>query len=303
MSRPTDKVIVTVAPTGGFLTPEDHPFVPTQPPDIADDVARCSSAGASVAALHARRIDDQATCDASVYQQINSLVRQRCDVVINNSTGGGVNGDMVRKRDDGSLVVDWEARLQGLDGGADICTLDPITAYVATPDGEVLMDTPPSRSAELATAMMRRGIKPEWEAFSPTHLVQDIAQLTTAGLDQPPYVVNLVFGLHHTFQNALPYTPDLLQHMVALLPSDAEFCVSISGSDQLRGLTHALLLGGHVRVGIEDNAYLATDRPATNVALVEQIVEIIENLGLQPATTAEAREMLGLHPGQEPSDE
>jgi 3-keto-5-aminohexanoate cleavage enzyme len=303
VSRRTDKVIVTIAPTGGFLTPSNHPFVPTQPADIADDVARCSSAGASVAALHARRADDQATCDASVYQQINSLVRQRCDVVINNSTGGGVNGDMVRKRDDGSLVVDWEARLQGLDGGADICTLDPITAYVASPDGEVLMDTPPSRSAELATAMLRRGIKPEWEAFSPTHLLQDIAQLIASGLDRPPYLINLVFGLQRTFQNALPYTPDLLQHMVALLPENAEFCVSISGEDQLRGLTHALVLGGHVRVGIEDNAYLASGQPTTNVAMVERIVNIIETLGLQPATSAETREILGLDRVQEHSCE
>ncbi|MFE4501981.1 3-keto-5-aminohexanoate cleavage protein [Rhodococcus sp. NPDC056743] len=287
-----DKVIVTVAPTGGFLTAADNPYIPTQPQQIAADVARCHSAGASVAALHARRPDDQATCDAAIYRHMNTLVRERCDIVLNNSTGGGVNGDMVRTRSDGSRVVDWDARLQGLYGGADTCTLDAITAYVTSPVGEVLMDTPPSRAAELASAMRALGITPEWEAFSPTHLLQEIRDLT-AGYPGP-HLVNLVLGLDHTFQNAMPYSPKNLQEMVEYLPENSVFSVSISGSDQIRGLTHALVLGGHVRVGIEDYPFLETGEPAENVRLVENIVGIVESLGLQPATPDEARAILGL---------
>ncbi|RRQ29085.1 3-keto-5-aminohexanoate cleavage protein [Rhodococcus sp. Eu-32] len=286
------KVIVTVAPTGGFLTKADNPYIPTQPDEIAADVERCHSAGASVAALHARRPDDQATCDSAIYREINTLVRQRCDVVINNSTGGGVNGDMVRIRDDGSRVVDRDARLQGLYGGADTCTLDAITAYVRSPHGEILMDTPPSMATELHSVMRTLGIKPEWEAFSSAHLVQEIGELTRG--EPGPHLVNMVLGLDKTFQNAVPYSPHILQEMVAHLPENALFSVSISGSEQLRGLTHALLLGGHVRVGIEDYPFLETGQPAENARLVENIVGIIERLGMQTATPDEARAILGL---------
>lgn len=297
MSDLRDKVIVTVAPTGGFLTVADNPFIPTQPEQIAADVARCHSAGASVAALHARRPDDQATCDAAIYRQMNTLVRQSCDIVINNSTGGGVNGDMVSVRSDGTRIVDWDARLQGLHGGADTCTLDAITAYVTSPVGEVLMDTPPSRAAELAASMRKLGIKPEWEAFSPSHLLQEIRTLTA---EQPgPHLVNLVLGLDRTFQNAMPYSPQILQQMVEHLPEKSVFSVSISGPDQLRGLTHALVLGGHVRVGIEDYPFLANGEPAENVRLVENIVDIVQRLGMQPATPGEARAILGLEGSDE----
>ncbi|MEU4838613.1 3-keto-5-aminohexanoate cleavage protein [Nocardia testacea] len=298
MTTLRDKVIVTVAPTGGFLTKADHPYVPTQPEEIAADVARCHSAGASMAALHARRPDDEATCDAGIYRRINDLVRERCDIVVNNSTGGGVNGDMVRVRADGSRVVDWSARLDGLGGGADTCTLDAITAYVSSPCGEILMDTPPSRAAELAAAMRARGIKPEWEAFGPSHLLQEIGTLTAG--EPGPHLVNMVLGLDRTFQNALPYTPAILQQMVDVLPTDSVFSVSIGGSEQMRGLTHALVLGGHVRVGIEDNPCLVPGEPTENVRFVEHIVGIVERLGLTPASPDEARLILGL---KGPSDE
>jgi len=82
------KVIITVAPTGGMATKQQSPHLPTQPEEIADQVAECVEQGASIAALHARRPgDDAATCSPDVYARINELVRDRCDVVINNSTG------------------------------------------------------------------------------------------------------------------------------------------------------------------------------------------------------------------------
>lgn len=289
----TRKVIVTIAPTGGFLTRHQHPYVPTQPEDIADDVYRCYNAGASMAALHARRPDGEATCDPGIYRRINTLIRERCDVVLNNSTGGGANGDMVRQTS-GPRVIDWAERLRGLDGGADTCTLDAITAYANAPDGEILMDTPPSRARELAELMRSRGIKPEWEAFNPAHIVQEIHTLPQRGLDTAPYLVNIVLGLHNLFQGAMPYTPRILQHMVDLLPPGTVFTTSVSGPEQTQGLTNALLLGGHVRVGIEDNPDYTPGEPAENVRFVERIVRIIGELGMEPATPVEARELLGL---------
>lgn len=295
---PARKVIVTVAPTGGFATKAHTPYVPTQPEEIAEDVRRCVEAGASVAALHARRPDDEATCDGAIYRRINDLVRARCDVVINNSTGGGVNGDMVAGSDRITDVI-WSERLKGLDGGADMCTMDAMTFIATAPDGrEVVMKTPPSRATELAELMRRKGIKPEWEAFSPTHILQDAARLIAAGYDSGPHFFNLVFGLDTAFQGALPYTPRLLQMMVDLLPAGALFNVSTIGPDQLRALAHALVLGGHIRVGIEDNLYLSPGVPGSNVQFVERAVRLVRELGLEPATTAEARQMLGLAPGR-----
>ncbi|CAH1660143.1 beta-keto acid cleavage family enzyme [Chelatococcus asaccharovorans] len=294
----TRKVIITIAPTGGFATKAHTPYVPTQPEEIAEDVRRCVEAGASVAALHARRPDDEATCDGAIYRRINELVRARCDVIINNSTGGGVNGDMVSGSDRITDVI-WSERLKGLDGGADMCTMDAMTFIATAPDGrEVVMKTPSSRATALAELMRQKGIKPEWEAFSPTHILQDAARLIAAGYDSAPYFFNLVFGLDTAFQGALPYTPKLLQMMIELLPAGALFNVSTIGPDQLHAMAHALILGGHLRVGIEDNPYLSPGVPGTNVQFVERAVRIVRELGLEPATTAEAREMLGLAPGR-----
>ncbi|WP_039805432.1 3-keto-5-aminohexanoate cleavage protein [Nocardia araoensis] len=288
------KVIITVAPTGGLATKADNPQLPTQPDEIAEDVVRCYEAGASIAALHARRADDEATCDPLIYRAMNELIRARCDIVINNSTGGGVNGDLLGWNESGYHEVHWAERLRGLDGGADMCTLDAMTTFASVGGREVLLATQPSRGRELAEGMRARGIKPEWEAFGPAHLVQEIATLIGDGYDSPPYFVNLVLGLDTVFQGALPYSPRNLQMMVDLLPERSLFTVSIVGDPDIDALVHALLLGGHVRVGLEDNLRNAVGEPATNLAVVERIVRVVRELGMEPATAAEAREMLGL---------
>jgi uncharacterized protein (DUF849 family) len=142
--------------------------------------------------------------------------------------------------------------------------------------------------------MKERGIKPEWEVFSPTHIVQDVKTLIESGLDEPPYFINLVLGAHRGFQNAMPYTPRILQGMVDLLPQDCIFCVSGIGPAQLPSGINSLLLGGHARTGLEDNLYYAQGELATNARLMERLVRIIRDLGMEPATPAEARALLGL---------
>jgi 3-keto-5-aminohexanoate cleavage enzyme len=295
----SSKVIVTIAPTGGMANKGQNPNLPTQPQEIADDVLRCYNEGASVVAVHARRPDDQATCDPLIYRRINGLIREKCDIVINNSTGGGINGDMVRQASNGYYEIMWDERLKGLDGGPEMCTLDP-TTIVASFDGrEILMNTSPSRCRELATLMKSRGIKPEWEVFSPTHLLQDVTACLEAGLDEPPYFINFVLGADRGFQGAMPYTPKILQQMVELMPKDAIFNVSAIGPFQLNAGLQSLLLGGHVRVGLEDNLYYSRGRLATNVDQVIRIVRIMRDLGLEPATPTEAREIIGLRSPQQ----
>jgi uncharacterized protein (DUF849 family) len=290
----TRKVILTIAPTGGMASKSQNPHLPVTPAEIADDVYACYRAGASVVAVHARRADGLATCDPGVYREINTRIRDRCDIVINNSTGGGVNGDMIGQGGNGYWEILWEERLKGVEAGAEMCTLDA-TTIIATFEGrELLMHTSPERCRELAAAMQARGIKPEWEVFSPSHIVQDVTTLIQAGFDTAPYFVNIVLGTHKGFQNAMPYSPSILQMMVELLPTNAMFGVTGIGPAQLPCIANALLLGGHVRVGLEDNLHYAQGRLATNLELTERAVRIIQEMGYELASPAEAREMMGL---------
>jgi 3-keto-5-aminohexanoate cleavage enzyme len=290
----TRKVILTIAPTGGMAHKSQNPALPTQPAEIADDVIRCWNAGASVVALHARRPDDGATCNPAIYRDMNQRIRARSDIVINNSTGGGVHGDMLRTLSNGTIEISFEERVKGMLAGAEMCTLDATTLSMSFGGQDILFNTPLSKGRELAVEMKRRGIKPEWEVFSPTHILQDVTTLLGEDLDDDPPFINLVMNVHRNFQNAMPFSVRHLQMMVDLLPKNALFCVSGIGTSQLEANVAALLLGGHARVGLEDNLYYRHGELATNIQLTERIVRIIRELGMEPATPAEAREMMGL---------
>lgn len=295
MSKP--KVIITVAPTGGMANKKQSPHLPTQPAEIAEDTYRCYNAGASVVAVHARREDDQATCEPRVYTAINRLIRDKCDIILNNSTGGGINGDMVHPvGDSGYWEIRWEERLKGMEGeGVEMCTLDAQTVVASFGGKEILVATTPSRIRTLARMMKDRGIKPEWEVFGLSDIVQDVTKAIAEGYDDEPYFINLVLGVN-AFQGALPYSPKILQTMVEHLPKKTVFNVSAIGSAQLPAAVNAVLLGGHARVGLEDNLYYEQGVLATNVQLVERLVRVVRELGYEPATPAEARAIMGLRP-------
>ena len=288
------KVIVTVAPTGGMASKAQNPNLPTQPDEIADSVHKSWKEGAAIAALHARRPDDEATCNADIYRAINERIRARCDIVINNSTGGGSNGDMLVSRADGLFESSFEERLKGLDAGAEMGTFDGMTFADVHGGREILVVTTPSRCEALAKRFGERGVKPEWEVFGPQHILQDVTRLIQKGYDKPPYYINMVLGADRGFQGAMPYSHDILASMIRLLPPQSIFCVSAIGPAQLPATTQAVLLGGHVRVGLEDNNYYARGQLATNEQLVARTVRIIKELNMEPASPAEARDMLGL---------
>lgn len=291
MSR---KLIITVAPTGGMASKSQNPNLPTQPEEIAESVYRCYQEGAAIAALHARRPDDQATCNAAIYQDINDRIRAKCDIIINNSTGGGSSGDMLIARPDGLYESSFEERLKGCDAGAEMATFDGMTFVDVHGGKEILVVTPPSRCETLVQKMVEKGIKPEWEVFSPTHILQDVRRLIDKGYDKPPYYINMVLGADKGFQGAMPYSPEILKAMVDALPPQSIWCVSAIGAAQLEATTQAMLLGGHVRVGLEDNHYYRKGELATNEQLVARTVRIAKELGLEIATPDEARAMLGL---------
>lgn len=294
------KVIITIAPTGGMADKSVTPHLPLTPEEIAEDVHRCWDAGASIAAIHARRPDGQATCDPDVYRRINDLVRERCDIIVNNSTGGGVNGDMVATLPDGRREISFEQRLKGTLAGAEMCTFDCQMLCVRFGDDELLQDTSWSRNIRLAEAMKEHGIKPEWEVMSLSD-IPTVERLIALGYDEPPYFINIVMNNHRNVSGTTAYTPRNLQRFVEDLPADSIFCVSGIGPAQLPSSVHSLVLGGQARVGLEDNIYYARGRLATNLELVERMVRIIRELNLEPATPAQARQMLGLAPVAAPA--
>ena len=287
------KVILTIAPTGGMADKSVTPHLPTQPQEIADDVVRCWEAGASIVAVHARRPDDGATCDPEIYGLINRLIRSRSDIIINNSTGGGISGDMVVEFAPGRKEIAFEERIKGTMAGAEMCTFDPHMQCMHRDDLELLMDTSWSKCIELAETMKQNGIKPEWEIMSLSDLnwVNDLIAL---GYDKPPYYINIVLGTNKLMSGATPYTPKNLQRFVEDLPENSIFCVSGIGPAQLPSSVHSLILGGQARVGLEDNVYYSRGQLATNLELVERMMRLLKELNLEPATPAEALQMLGL---------
>lgn len=289
------KVILTIAPTGGVASKEQSEHLPTQPAEIAEDVARCCEAGASIAAIHARRPDGLPTCNPDIYTDINKRVRDRCDIIINNSTGGGVGGDMDKELPDGRIETDWNERLKGVEGeGVEMATFDPLTTSISFHGQTYLLDTSMDRCRELGQLMQEKGIKPEWEVFAPTH-IQTVTSLIEEGYDEPPYYINIVLNGHNSFQDAMPYEPGILQNMIDMLPERTQFNVSAIGSAQLPATTQAVAMGGNFRVGLEDNLYYRSGELATNLQLVERAVRIIRELGHEPATPSEARELLSLN--------
>ena len=287
------KVVVTIAPTGGMASKKQNPALPTTPEEIAADVYDCYNAGASVVAVHARRaIDQEATCDPAVYTDINRRIRDKCNIILNNSTGGGINGDMLHQLNYGLWEIKFEERLKGMEGeGVEMCTLDAQTICATFGDKEILVPTTPKRIRELADKMKARGIKPEWEVFGLSDLLE--VSKILKDVDEEPYFINLVLGVA-AFQGGLPYTPKVMQLLVDHMPKGAIFNVSAIGPAQLPAAMQSLLLGGHVRVGLEDNLYYEQGKLATNVQLVERIVRLVREMGYEPATPDEARQIMGL---------
>jgi 3-keto-5-aminohexanoate cleavage enzyme len=297
----TPKVIVTVAPTGGMASKKQNPNLPTQPQEIADSTYLCYNEGASCVAVHARRPDHEATCDAGIYTDINNRIRAKCDIILNNSTGGGVNGDMIRTLRPGLEEIQFEERIKGCKGEhCEMVTFDCHTIMAQFHGRNLIMITESPRCDQMAQLFKDTGVKPEWEVFSLAHIVQDTTRLIEAGFDKPPYYINMVLGAAG-FQGAYPFSPKILQLMIDYLPKDSIFNVSAIGPAQLPATTCALLMGGHIRVGLEDNNYYARGELATNEKLVARAVRIVRELGAEPATAAEAREMLNLKPVKAPT--
>ncbi|GAA1191410.1 3-keto-5-aminohexanoate cleavage protein [Prauserella alba] len=289
-----DRVIVTAALTGAGDTVGKSEHVPVSPEQIADDAVAAAHAGAAVVHIHVRDIDTgQGSRDVSLYREAVRRIRESdVDVVVNLTAGMG--GDLFLDQEDplkpvdGTDLVNATDRLPHVEELLpDICTQDcgslnfgeGSQLYVSTPD---MLRTGLKRIQEL-------GVKPELEIFD-TGQLWLATKLIEEGLIDAPPLFQLCMGIPY----GAPANPELLQTMVNMLPEGSQWASFAIGRNQLPWVAQSALLGGHVRVGLEDNLYLAKGVKATNAQLVERAVSIVEGLGGTVATPDEARAQLNL---------
>ncbi|GAB4245167.1 MAG: 3-keto-5-aminohexanoate cleavage protein [Thermoleophilia bacterium] len=269
-----DKLIITVAPTGAITTLDDTPHLPIRPVEIIEEICRAHEAGASIAHIHTRDAEGRACMDFDQFAEIVSGVRARCDIIINITSSGGLNlGDDERIRP----LAELEPELASFDSGS-----------VNFGTG-VFVNTPPFLD-RLAGVMHERGVKPEIEVFE-TGFIANALKYVEDGLFQPPLHFQFVLGV----PGAMPATPRNLVHLVDTIPAGSTWSVIGIGKGHLPMATMAIHMGGHVRVGMEDNVYYRKGVLArSNAEFVERVVRLAAEFERPVATPAEARQILGL---------
>ncbi|MCM1937002.1 3-keto-5-aminohexanoate cleavage protein [Streptomyces sp. G3] len=290
----TENVIITCALTGAGDTVRKSPHVPVTPEQIARNAVEAAAAGAAVVHIHVR---DPETGDPSrdpkLYREVVERVKETgTDVVINLTAGMG--GDLVVDPDDPLTHLPGTDLVGGLDRLPhvedllpDICTLD--CGSLNFGDGSNLYVSTPDMLRAGARRIQELGVRPELEIFD-TGQLWFAKQLLAEGLLDDPTVFQLCMGIPW----GAPADPGVLQSMVNMLPGGARWASFALGRMQMPWVAQSILLGGHVRVGLEDNLYLGKGNKATNAQLVERAVSITESIGARVATPDEARELLGL---------
>lgn len=290
-------MMICVACNGGVQGKEYNPALPETPEEIADSVYGAYVAGASMVHVHARHPDNttKGATRPEHWLRVNGLIRARCpDIIINNTTGGDYEMTM-------------EERLSCLDARPELASLNLTPDMVKFRLRARPSSLPHPRSeleidecipftyrlvSEFAKKMRERGVRPEIEIYHPGgHWV--IADLVRQELIGPPFLIQTVMGVQTTSYA----TPQYLLNLLADLPDESVWLCSGVGVYQLNIVTMAVLMGGHARVGLEDNVYERRGKLlSSNAAAVERIARIARDLNRDIATPAQARAMLGLSP-------
>jgi 3-keto-5-aminohexanoate cleavage enzyme len=275
-----EKTIISVAVVGSNPTKEKNPAVPYTPKEIAQAAIECHRAGASIAHIHVRDPETGIVCSRiELFQEVVDRIRQACDILINLTTSGG--------NIPGKNII--EERLEPVMLKPDICSLDVGSMNF----GEGMFLNPPEWGRAAAQRMRENGVKPEIEVFDAGHMRQAL-HLINQGLFDPPPFVQLCMGAGW----GIEATPESLLFMKGLLPPDIPWSVLGVGRTQLPMITMGIILGGHIRVGFEDNIYLRRGVLLdSNAQMVEVAVNLVEQLQHSVATPSEARQILGISNG------
>jgi 3-keto-5-aminohexanoate cleavage enzyme len=288
-------LIICLASTGGIHGKEYNENLPETADEIVDSVYEAYNAGASIIHLHARDPNNLANCASTTedWLELNQKVRERCpDIIINNTTGGGLDTTM-------------EERLSCLDAGPDMATLNLTPdmskfklkerkAPLPHPRPEIDYDDCLPFSYKLvnqfAAEMKKKNVKPELETYHPggAWVIRDLIE---NGLIEKPYFVQTVMGIQ---TSSFPTVENVLG-LLKEFPEGSLWLCSAIGYFQLPMTTLAILMGGHARVGMEDNIYYRRgEKLKSNAQAVERTVRIAHELNREIATCAQAREMIGL---------
>lgn len=271
----SNKVIITVATTGGFTTRENNPNVPLTPVEIADEVYKCYQAGAAIAHIHVRDEAGNATMDFEKFKETVTLIRAKCDIVINITTSGGIgfNDDERMKP-----FVELLPEIASYDCGT------------MNWQHSTVFENTPAFLEKAGKKMQEVNVKPEIEIFDPGMLYTALYYIKKGILKEPlhfQFVLGAPGGIAATVEN--------LVYLKSLLPENATWSAFGIGKESTPILMATLALGGNVRVGMEDNSYLFRGQLAeSNVQFVERAKTLIAELGKEIATPDEARQLLGL---------
>lgn len=287
----TDKLIVCVAPTSNFQGKDANPALPYSPQEVAEAVHECWNEGASIVHIHGRDKAGLPTNDSSFFQEVDNLIRERkCDIIIQHSMAPAnpmLLGTESVDVDDGlrTTQVTPPPEMASLEVGP--CTIVWRGKAIPFPWNRLW--------AEKAAQQLRQnGIKPEIEIYNNSHM-DDLQYLIDKGALTKPHWIGFVLGMHRVNDGAVRYSPKVLMDYVQSLPPDSLFTTLGIGEDEFPATTQSILLGGHVRVGFEDNLNIKRGVLAkSNAELVAKIVRIGRELGREPATPGEARAVLGI---------
>jgi uncharacterized protein (DUF849 family) len=291
------EAFITCAITGAGDTVGRSPHVPVTPEQIGESAIEAARAGAAVVHIHVRDPETgQGSRDVSLYRRAVEIVRDAdVDAIINLTAGMG--GDLVLGGPETPLALDSEGtdlvgateRLAHVaELRPEICTLDCGTMNFAAGGDYVMANTPDTLRA-MAARIRELGVHPELEVFDTGQLVM-VRDLIDEGLIDDPALIQLCMGIRY----GAPDDPSTLLGLVHLLPPGAVFSAFAIGRMQLPYVAMAVLAGGNVRVGLEDNLYLGPGQKATNAQLVQRAASILEAMNVRVLGPDDVRERLRL---------
>jgi uncharacterized protein (DUF849 family) len=288
--------MITCALTGAGDTVGRSEHVPVTPEQIAEAGIEAARAGATIVHVHVRDPETGVgSRDVALYREVVERIRASdVDVIVN--TTAGMGGDLVLDPQEPTRFLEGTDLVSGADRLPhveellpDICTLD--CGSLNFGEGSLVYVSTPDMLREGAKKIQELGVRVEMEIFDTGHL-WFAKELVAEGLIDAPPMFQLCMGIPY----GAPADPALLQTMVNQLPEGAVWASFALGPMQMPWVAQSVLLGGHVRVGLEDNLYLSKGVKATNAQLVERAKGIIEGMGAQVATPDQGREILGLKP-------
>jgi 3-keto-5-aminohexanoate cleavage enzyme len=275
----TDNLIINAALTGMVPTQRDNPHVPVTVAEIVADVRRCRDAGASIVHIHARDENGLPTYQRDVVARIFSGIRESCpDLLISGTTSGRTHKEFWQR----SQVLELEDSLKPDFASLTLGSMN-FPTQVSVNEPKMIQD--------LAGLMRRRGIVPELELFD-LGMADYAKYLIERRILEPPFYANILLGSLGT----LAATPQNLAAMAAALPEGATWAAAGIGRFQFFVNSLAITMGGHVRVGLEDNLWFddARTQPASNAQLIERLVKLAQCAGRDVASPAETRQIIGL---------